>query len=428
MMRSYLIESYGCQMNMAESNALKIRLEAAGLHEAESAEQADIAIINTCSVRKTAEDRIWGRIGYFDHVKKTNTGLVLVVTGCMAQRLLDDLKKECPCIDYVVPVNDKGKIVDIASGGTIEHNETYQFDAQSYKEGEISSYVPIMNGCNNFCSYCIVPYVRGREVSRSVGDILNEVRFLDSKGVREITLLGQNVNSYNHDGILFPQLLSLVAKECDSIQWIRFDSPHPKDFSDELIAVLAKEERVAKHVHVPLQSGSSRILTLMNRHYTKEQFLTLLGKMRAKVPEITFAVDVMVGFPTESEEDFHETLDVLSDMRATEPFMYYYNEREGTRAVSMDGKIDEETKSRRLSELIEFQNAIVKEQKQKRVGSIAKVMVGQQSKLDAGEMLCHTEHNEMVVVKTSKPIGGLTMVRLVGLKGNTFMGEEVEHG
>ena len=428
MMKRYWLESYGCQMNMAESNALQTRLEAAGLVAADSLEASDIAIINTCSVRKSAEDRIWGRLGYFDHVKKTNKGLKIVVTGCMAQRLLDDLKKECPQVDYVVPVNDKGKIVDIATGGILDHNSEYRFDECSYKDGEISSFVPIMNGCDNFCTYCIVPYVRGREVSRSVADILKEVRFLDGKGVREITLLGQNVNSYKSQDVLFPRLLSEIAKECHSIRWIRFDSPHPKDFSDALIDVIARESRVAKHIHIPLQSGSTRILSLMNRKYTKEQFLRLIGTMRERIPDITFAVDVMVGFPTEREEDFRETLDVLSIMRASEPFMYYYNEREGTRAVSMDGKIDEETKSRRLSDLIAFQTDIVRREKRKRIGSVAEALVAQVSKQDPGMMLCHTEHNEMVVVPTDKPAGSLFTVRLTGLKGNTFSGEEVRDG
>lgn len=428
MMRRFWLESYGCQMNMAESNAIQTRLEAAGLSPADGLEDADIAIINTCSVRKSAEDRIYGRLGYFEHVKKQNRNLKIVVTGCMAQRLLDELKKECPQVDYVVPVNDKGRIVDIATGGELEHSETYHFDLLSYQEGEISSFVPIMNGCNNFCTYCIVPYVRGREVSRPVEEILEEIRFLDGKGVREITLLGQNVNSYVDGDVRFPQLLGMIARECHAIRWIRFDSPHPKDFSDELIQVIATEPKVAKHIHIPLQSGSSKVLRLMNRHYTKEQFLDLIAKMRSSIPGVTFAVDVMVGFPQETEEDFHETLGVLSQMRATEPFMYYYNEREGTRAVSMDGKIDEETKGRRLSELIAFQTEIVREEKKKRVGSVAEVLVGQVSKQDQGMMLCHSEHNEMVVVPTTAPVGTLLTVRLSGLKGNTFTGEEVQNG
>lgn len=422
--RTFYIESYGCQMNMAESNALESRLLGAGLAKAEDAAKADLVILNTCSVRKTAESRIWGRLGFFAHEKKLHP-LTLVVTGCMAQRLLDDMRKEAPQVDYVVGVNDKQKIVDIALGGTPGHSESYEFDQLSWHEGDISSYVPIMNGCNNFCSYCIVPYVRGRETSRPVAEILKEVDFLDAHGVREITLLGQNVNSYkavdaNGRTTLFPELLDLVADHCHTIRWVRFDSPHPKDFSDDLIKVIAKRDVVAKHVHVPLQSGSSRVLKEMNRRYSKEQFLALLEKMRSQIPGITFGVDVMVGFPGETEEEFQETIEVMGIMRPIEPFMYYYNPREGTRAVTMDGQLDDETKHRRLSELIEFENEIVKEEKQKRLGATCEVLVTQPSKNDPERMLGHTEHDEMVVVPACLPVGSICTVRLDSLSGNTF--------
>jgi tRNA-2-methylthio-N6-dimethylallyladenosine synthase len=429
--KKYWLESYGCQMNMAESNAISESLEKKGFVKADTAEEADVAIINTCAVRESAEERIWGRLGYFAHVKKGNKHLRLIVTGCMAQHMLDTMRKEAPQVDYVVPVNDKQKIVDIACGLGWNHDETYRFDACSYQEGDITSFVPIMNGCDNFCSYCIVPYVRGREVSRSEEEILKEVDFLESKGVREIVLLGQNVNSYAYKGITFPKLLQDVVSHCHKIEWIRFESPHPKDFSDDLISVIKNEEKVAKHLHIPLQSGSSRILSLMNRHYDKEQFLALIRKIRKEIPAITFAVDVMVGFPGETEEDYQETLAVLDEMRATEPFMYYYNEREGTRAVKMEGKLDEKAKTDRLADLIVHQNAIVKEEKEKRIGRKEKILITQVSKKDSGEMLGHSEHDEMVVVPTDTLVGSFVTVRLDALRGNTFVGsvsEEVRNG
>lgn len=424
--RTFFIESYGCPMNMAESNALASRLQGIGLQMAEKAEDADLVVINTCSVRKTAENRIWGRLGFYAHLKKDHA-VTLVVTGCMAQRLLDDLKKEAPQVDYVVGTNDKHKIIDIAQGKDITRSDTYEFDRLSWHPGDISSFVPIMNGCNNFCSYCIVPYVRGREVSRSVDDIIAEIRFLDAHGVKEVTLLGQNVNSYAYkreDGtvVRFPALLEQVAAAAGGIRWIRFDSPHPKDFSPDLIEVMAKNPKVADHVHIPLQSGSSRILKLMNRHYTKERFIALIDAMRGRIPSLTFAVDVMVGFPGETEADFHETLDVMGYMRPIEPFMYYYNPREGTRAVSMPGQISEDEKLRRLSELIEYEQIIVKEEKEKRLGSVVEVLVTQTSRHDEHAMLGHTEHNEMVVVPRCLPVGSLVKVRLDAIHGNTFQG------
>ena len=424
--KTFFIETYGCQMNIAESNALEARLLGNGLAKADEAEHADVVILNTCSVRKTAESRIWGRLGFFAHVKKSHP-LTLVVTGCMAQRLLDELQKEAPQVDYVVGVNDKQKILDIATDGSFTQSDTYEFDHLSYHEGDVSSFVPIMNGCNNCCTYCIVPYVRGRETSRPVADILREIDFLEGKGVREVTLLGQNVNSYHsteEEGriVLFPELLRRIAERCHTIRWVRFDSPHPKDFSDDLIKVLATEKHVAKHVHVPLQSGSTRVLGLMNRHYTKEQFVTLLDKMRGQVPGITFAVDVMVGFPGETEEEFHDTLEVMGNMKAIEPFMYYYNPREGTRATKMKGQIDDDTKHRRLSELIAFETEIVRKEHEKRIGQETEVLLTQISKQDGNEMLGHTEHDEMVVVKTCAPVGSLLNVKLTGIKGNTFEG------
>ena len=233
MIRSYWIETYGCQMNIAESNALELQLKGAGLVPALTAEEADCAILNTCSVRKSAEKRIWGRLGLFAHIKTLHP-LTLIVTGCMAERLQEGLKDEAPQVDYVLGTNDKQKILEvlISPESAEVRAETYSFGTSYYQEGEYSSYIPIMNGCNNFCSYCIVPYVRGREVSRPVEDILTEVRFLESKGVKEITLLGQNVNSYHYEEegkvITFPSLLEKVCSVAASIEWIRFESPIPR--------------------------------------------------------------------------------------------------------------------------------------------------------------------------------------------------------
>jgi tRNA-2-methylthio-N6-dimethylallyladenosine synthase len=348
----------------------------------------------------------------------------------MAERLQEDLKGDAPQVDYVIGTNDKQRIVNILTsmdGKMDEHSEAYTFGNSYYQEGEFSSYIPIMNGCNNFCAYCIVPYVRGREVSRPVEDILKELAFLDSKGVKEVTLLGQNVNSYHYvqeDGsvINFPKLLKKICSEQNSIKWIRFESPHPKDFSKELIEVIKEEKQIARHLHLPLQSGSSRILSLMNRKYSRTQFLTLINDLRLAVPTITFSTDVMVGFPSETEEEYQETLSVLTHMKCLEAFMYYYNPREGTKAVQMQEQIDEDEKGRRLQALIEFQHAIFAEEKQKRVGSVVEVLVTQVSKHDQKSMLGKTEHNEMVAFPSTAKKGEIVHVKLTALSGNTYTG------
>ena len=427
MIRSYWIETYGCQMNTAESNALELQLKGAGLVPAKSAEDADCAILNTCSVRKSAENRIWGRLGLFAHIKTLHP-LTLIVTGCMAERLQEDLKDDAPHVDYVLGTNDKQKILEVLiSPESAElRSETYSFGDSYYNEGEYSSYIPIMNGCNNFCSYCIVPYVRGREISRPVEEVLNEVRYLDSKGVKEITLLGQNVNSYHYENdgkvITFPSLLERVCSVAGEIEWIRFESPHPKDFSDSLIRVIKEQPKVAKHLHIPMQSGNTRILGLMNRKYTRDRFLSLIQTIKREIPEATFATDVMVGFPSETEEEYQDTLTALDEMGCIEAFMYYFNPREGTAAVTFPGEVPEEERGRRLTQLIHFQHKIFVREKSERAEGIAKVVVSAVSRNDKDQMLGRTEHNEMVVFDGSSEVGSIVTVRLTGLKGNTYTG------
>lgn len=427
MIRSYWIETYGCQMNTAESNALELQLKGAGLVPAKSAEDADCAILNTCSVRKSAENRIWGRLGLFAHIKTLHP-LTLIVTGCMAERLQEDLKDEAPHVDYVLGTNDKQKILEVlVSPESAElRSETYSFGDSYYNEGEYSSYIPIMNGCNNFCSYCIVPYVRGREISRPVEEVLDEVRYLDSKGVKEITLLGQNVNSYHYENdgkvITFPSLLERVCSVAGDIEWIRFESPHPKDFSDSLIRVIKEQPKVAKHLHIPMQSGNTRILGLMNRKYTRDRFLSLIQTIKREIPEATFATDVMVGFPSETEEEYQDTLTALDEMGCIEAFMYYFNPREGTAAVTFPGEVPEEERGRRLTQLINFQHKIFVREKSERAEGIAKVVVSAVSRNDKDQMLGRTEHNEMVVFDGSSEVGSIVTVRLTGLKGNTYTG------
>lgn len=434
-MKKYYIETYGCQMNVAESNAMETMLKGRGWVEAASPEDADLAIINTCSVRKSAENRIWGRLGAYTHIKaqkaKENESLTLVLTGCMAERLHDSVKNDAPQIDFVIGNNDKLKLLDIVGDkeSTPQESEKYVFTKAYHKDGEFSSYVPIMNGCNNFCSYCIVPYVRGREVSRPVDEILEEVRRLDEEGVREITLLGQNVNSYDYEGCHFPQLLEMICRQCSNIQWIRFESPHPKDFSDELIEVISREPKVAKHLHVPMQSGNTRILGLMNRRYTREKYLALIEKIKQNVPGVTFALDIMVGFPGETEEEFLDTMSAVEAVGCIEAYMYYWNPREGTRACSMEGQLSDKEKQQRLQRLIDWQLANAAKIKATRAHGVQKVLVTQVSRDDKSKMLGRNEHGEMVAFSTleegSVKPGDMVYVDFKLLNGNTYLGEQV---
>lgn len=434
-MKKYYIETYGCQMNVAESNAMETMLKGRGWVEASSPEDADLAIINTCSVRKSAENRIWGRLGAYTHIKaqkaKENESLTLVLTGCMAERLHDSVKNDAPQIDFVIGNNDKLKLLDIVGDkeSTPQESEKYVFTKAYHKDGEFSSYVPIMNGCNNFCSYCIVPYVRGREVSRPVDEILEEVRRLDEEGVREITLLGQNVNSYDYEGCHFPQLLGMICRQCSNIQWIRFESPHPKDFSDELIEVIAREPKVSKHLHVPMQSGNTRILGLMNRRYTREKYLALIDKIKQRVPNVTFALDIMVGFPGETEEEFLDTMSAVEAVGCIEAYMYYWNPREGTRACSMEGQLSDKEKQRRLQRLIDWQLANAAKIKATRAHGVQKALVTQVSRDDKSKMLGRNEHGEMVAFSTlegsSVKPGDMVYVDFKLLNGNTYLGEQV---
>lgn len=471
---TYFFETYGCQMNIAESAAAEQLFLARGWQKADDVQKADIVIINTCSVRATAEQRIFGRLGFFsglkavraktpgaknkslevaaEFVKDGAKPLTLVVMGCMAQRLLHSMKKDWPCVDYVVGTFAKknfGKIIsaveDAAREGRgiscddafeLDDSSKYEFAAVSLEQGAFSSFVPIMHGCNNFCTYCIVPYVRGREISRDVNSILQELDVLSTYGVKEITLLGQNVNSYfcedsDFGKIDFPALLKIISRHLEKndspIQWIRFESSHPKDFSDELIEVIASEARVCKFVHLPVQHGSTRILQKMNRRYSREDYLNLVKKIRARVPDIALTTDIMLGFPGESEEDFSEAISLMREVRYDNAFMYYYNPREGTPAAEWEGQIPLEEKKSRLQKIIDLQLEITAQKLGERVGQTVTVLAEKTSRDNPNEILGKTERDERVAFSAPKELlGNFAKVKLLELNGNTFKGELVQ--
>jgi tRNA-2-methylthio-N6-dimethylallyladenosine synthase len=443
-------------MNSAESASLEQLLIARGWTKAADAQVTDMAVINTCSVRATAENRIFGRLGWYaglkavrsrepgakykslelaaEYVRDGAKPLTLVVTGCMAERLLSSLQKDYPCIDYVVGTFAKQHFGDVIAAvqehrhaDALDDTPGYEFAPLSYEPGAFSSYVPIMHGCNNFCTYCIVPYVRGREVSRPVSEIVAELDTLSSYGVREITLLGQNVNSYRDGGVGFAELLKIIAEHLaavkSSIGWVRFMSSHPKDLSGGVIKVIAENPVLCHHIHLPVQHGSNRILKAMNRRYDRESYLALVAKIREAIPDVSLTTDIMLGFPGETEEDFAEAVSLLQTVRYENAFMYYYNPREGTPAAAMDGQIPLELKKDRLQRIIDMQLKITAEEMQKRAGNTVKVLVESVSRDSSAEVLGKTEQDERVAFAGAESlIGRFATVRITGLSGQTFKG------
>lgn len=454
--KTYFFETYGCEMNIAESAAVEQLFIARGWEKSESAQTADVAVINTCSIRETAENRILGRLGWFnglkavrecrpgakskmleeaaEYVRDGAKPLTLIVMGCMAERLLTSFQKEYPFIDYVVGTYAKHHFSEIISAVEegrkpfqIDDSEKYRFASLSAEPGAFSTFVPIMHGCNNFCTYCIVPYVRGRELSRPVDEVLHEIDLLGKMNVREITLIGQNVNSYHsEDGVNFAGLLQKIAdhlRETDSpIKWVRFMSSHPKDFSDDVIDVIAKEPVICRHIHLPVQNGSTAVLKAMNRRYTREQYLALVEKIKTRIPEVSLTTDIMMGFPGETEADVEDTLDLMRQVKYESAMMYFYNPREGTPAAKLE-QIPVEIRKERLQRVIDLQLEHTHEQMSKRVGSTVMVLVEGVSRDDKTELLGQTEQHEKIAFKADKSkIGSFVNVKITELSGNTFRG------
>ncbi len=419
-------------MNTAESNAIISDLKKKGWKAAGSELDADFVLLNTCSVRKTAENRIWGRIGYYKHLKETKD-FTLAVTGCMAERLKGDLKKQASAVDMVIGNFEKQNLSEYLDNNEIWTDNLvsegeYTFREIHLEENNFKSMVPIMHGCNNFCTYCIVPYVRGHEVSRSPESIIKELKELEKKGVKEVTLLGQNVNSYtyavNGKHLDFTSLLKLILKETKAIGWIRFMSSHPKDVPDDLIKLISENERLCSHVHLAVQHGSDAVLKRMNRSYTQSKFITLVDKMKAAIHDVSITTDLLIGFPGETLEDLEMTKTLMKQVRFNDAFTYYYNPREGTKAFEFTDGIEKKEKLRRLNEIIELQRKISHELKTERVGQIVKILVESVSRKNSEELLARTEKNEMVVFKGEKSlIGTFRNIKLLSLNGNTFVGE-----
>ncbi len=433
-MKSFYLETYGCQMNKADSNAIINDLLENDYVQVNDHDTADIIIINTCSVRKTAENRIWGRLGFYKSLKKEKD-IIIVIVGCMAQRLGDDFFKIDDAADIVIGTFQKDKLANILKNFKRDKQVAFVDEelikfSNSYpvKENPKKAFVTISHGCNNYCSYCIVPYVRGREVSRPSNEIIKDINNLTSKGVIQVTLLGQNVNSYGNDNndISFPELLRKISRETD-IKWIKFLSSHPKDFTDHLIDVMAEEGKVANWVHLALQSGSDNVLKMMNRNYTIEFFMDKIEKLKKHIPKINLTTDIIVGFPGETEKDYNDTVTSLKYIRFDDAYMYKYNIRENTLAQkNYSDNISDKEKTDRLTGIIALQRSITKENKMNRINDQFEVISESFSKKKLNEILGLTKEDLMIIYKGDEScFSGINKIKAVRLEGNTLYGEKI---
>lgn len=440
-MKKLYIETYGCQMNVADSEVVAAVMQMAGYEMCQDEAEADAIFMNTCSVRENAENKIYNRLDTLHAEQKKGRKVILGVLGCMAERVKDDLIENhhaqlvagpdsyLNLPDMIAQAEAGNKAIDIALSKT----ETYKdIVPQRVALAKISGFVSIMRGCDNFCHYCIVPYTRGRERSRDVDSILNEVRNLQQQGYKEVTLLGQNVNSYrfvNDEGqtVDFPQLLRLVAEAVPTMR-IRFSTPHPKDMSDATLRVIAEVPNVCRHIHLPIQSGSDKVLKLMNRKYTVEWYLSRVKAIRELVPDCGLSTDIFVGYHGETEADHAESLCIMREVGYDSAFMFKYSERPGTYASKhLPDDVPEDVKIRRLNELIMVQNENSARANHAEVGNIREVLVEGPSKRSREQLCGRTEQNKMVVFdKGNHHIGEYVKVRITGSTSATLLGEAVE--
>ena len=433
-MKKLYIETYGCQMNVADSEVVASVMQMAGYEATESLDEADAVFLNTCSVRDNAEQKIYHRLDALDAIKRKRP-LIIGVLGCMAERVKDDLLQNHHA-DLVAGPDAYLSLPDLIAQAETGHkainielstSETYRdIVPQRLHGARIGGFVSIMRGCNNFCHYCIVPYTRGRERSRDVDSILREVRDLRDRGFKEVTLLGQNVNSYRLDNLDFPGLLRRVAEEAPEMR-IRFTTSHPKDMSDETLRVIAEMPNVCKHIHLPVQSGSDRILKLMNRKYTREWYMGRVEAIRRIIPDCGLSTDIFVGYHSETEEDHQLSLSLMREVGYDSAFMFKYSERPGTYASKhLPDDVPEEEKIRRLNELIALQTEISAQQNKKDEGKEFDVLVEGFSKRSRSQLCGRTEQNKMVVFdKGSHHIGETVRVKIVNSTSATLFGEEV---
>ena len=416
---------YGCQMNISDAERMEGQLATLGYERTEDMARADLILLNTCCVRETAEDKVYGKIGEIKHIKRANPALIFGITGCMAQKEGEALIRRAPHIDFVLGTNKvhelkatvrrlesarRGPVVDVLLGDApLPENVPIE------RTGRLSAWVPIMYGCNNFCTYCIVPYVRGREHSRRPEDVVREVEEAAAQGFKEITLLGQNVNSYGKDHKLasFAELLLLVDA-VKGVERVRYMTSHPKDLSDAVIDAVRQGRHICPHFHLPVQHGSDRILRTMNRVYRKDAYRSLVERIRAAVPDASLTTDLIVGFPGETEEDFGELLDFLREIRYDAAYTFLYSKRSGTPAATMEAQVEDSVKKERLHRLMEVQNEISLEKNAALKGTVQEVLAEGPSRTDEDVWTGRTGTNKIVLwqKKGQETEGDIVRVRI----------------
>ncbi|MDD3744966.1 MAG: tRNA (N6-isopentenyl adenosine(37)-C2)-methylthiotransferase MiaB [Anaerostipes sp.] len=435
---SCCIVTMGCQMNEKDSEKLLGVLESIGFVETES-EEADITLFNTCTVRENANTKLYGHLGYVKKMKEKNPNMIVGLCGCMMQEdiVVEKIKKSYRFVDLIFGTHNIFKLAELLYHYTKSNSPIIDIwegtteiveDLPSDRKFSFKSGVNIMYGCNNFCSYCIVPYVRGRERSRKPEDILKEIKQLAAEGVKEVMLLGQNVNSYGKNlekPVSFGELLQMV-EQVDGIERIRFMTPHPKDLSDELIEVMANSSKICHHMHLPMQSGSTKLLSAMNRHYTKEDFLNLAYKIKERIPGVSFTTDIIVGFPGETEEDFEETLDVVRKVKFDSAYTYVYSKRTGTPAAMMDCQVDKDTIKDRFDRLLKTIKEGSRDNRKHGVGKTEPVLVEAVNDHEEGMMTGRLSSNILVHFKGEKElVGKIVQVKITEEKGFYYIGEQI---
>ena len=434
--RKLYIETYGCQMNVGDSEIVVSIMQEEGFRYTESLEEADIVLINTCSIRDNAEQRIWGRLSEMRRMRKQKPSLIIGIIGCMAERLKEELTKGGTGVDIVAgpdAYRDLPRLVrEVDNGATgvnveLSKEETYaEIAPVRLDKNGVSAFIAIMRGCNNYCSYCVVPYTRGIERSRDAETIISEARTLFENGYREVTLLGQNVNSYRTGEVDFPELLKRVA-EISSLLRVRFATSHPKDISDKLLETMASMPNICKAIHLPAQSGSSEMLKRMNRKYTREWYLERVAAIRRYMPDCAITTDLIAGFAHETEEEHKETLTLMQEVGYDFAYMFKYSERPGTFAQrNLGDDIPEDVKTRRLTEIIDLQNHLSEESNKRDVGKEFEILVECTSKRSDEQLSGRTSQNKMVVFdRGDHKIGDYVKVRITGCSSATLFGEEI---
>jgi tRNA-2-methylthio-N6-dimethylallyladenosine synthase len=428
------IETYGCQMNLADTEIILGILQNNGYDVTKSAEDADVVLVNTCSIRDNAEQRIYGRLGNFKNLKDSKPELIVGVLGCMAERLRSDLVEKKRIVDVVVGPDEYRKLpelIDVAFNGEkgigvkLSKTETYD-DIIPFREDGLQAWISVMRGCDKFCTFCVVPFTRGRERSRALYSVVDEVRQLSARNFKEVTLLGQNVNSYCDEENDFADLLSSCA-EVDKSMRIRFTTSHPQDLSDKLLYTIAEHENICNYIHLPVQSGSDRILELMNRTYTVEHYLNLIEKAKSIIPGVSFSTDIISGFPTESYEDHLMTLEVMRKVRYDGAFMFKYSPREGTKAYRMSDDVSDEMKTKRLQEVIQLQQQISFEINQELIGKEETVLVEGFSRKSDQFLSGRTDTNKVTILPFNYSIkqGDYVKVKINRATSATLFGDFV---